>query len=115
MQPTRRGRSYTRGMTKNPLLNALAAALYIGAVSSVMYYGQPLVDPVDNVLMPITILSLLSLSAAVMAYAFFYQPVLMYLEGQKVEAVKLGVRTIGAFGAITAIFLAILFISPAFY
>ncbi len=102
-------------MTKNPVLNALMAALYIGVVSSVMYFGQPLVDPVDNVLMPITMLSLLTLSAAVMAYTFFYQPVLLYLDGQKVEAVKLGVHTIGAFAVITAIFLATLFISPLFY
>ncbi len=102
-------------MTKNPIVNALAAALYIGIVSSIMYFGQPLVDPVDNVLMPITMLSLLSLSAAMMAYLFFYQPVIMFLEGKKSEAVKLGVHTIGAFAVITAIFLATLFISPMFY
>jgi hypothetical protein len=102
-------------MTKNPIVNALIAALYIGIVASVMYYGQPLVDPVDNVLMPITMLSLVSLSAAVMAYTFFYQPVLMYLEGQKTDAVKLGFRTLGAFAAITAVFLVLLFVSPMFY
>ncbi len=102
-------------MTKNPILNALAAALYIGLVSSVMYFGQPLVDPVDNVLMPISMLSLLTLSVATMAYVFFYQPVLLYLQGQKAAAVKLGVHTLGAFAVITAIFLATLFISPLFY
>lgn len=102
-------------MSKNPILNALAAALYIGIVASVMFYGQPLVDPVDNVLMPITMLSLLSLSAAMMAYIFFYQPILMYLEGHKSDAVKLGVHTVGAFAVITAFFLAALFISPMFY
>lgn len=102
-------------MTRNPVVNALLAALYIGLVSSVMYFGQPLVDPVDNVLMPITMLSLLTLSAAMMAYTFFYQPVLMYLEGHKSAAVKLGVHTVGAFAVITAMFLATLFISPVFY
>lgn len=102
-------------MTKNPVINALAAALYISVVSSIMYFGQPLVDPADNVLMPITMLSLLSLSAAVMAYTFFYQPVLLYLEGHKTPAVRLGLQTIGAFAVITAIFLATLFLSPLFY
>lgn len=102
-------------MSKNPIVNALAAALYIGVLASVMFYGQPLIDPVDNVLMPITMLSLLTLSAAMMAYIFFYQPVLMYLEGQKTDAIKLGVHTVGAFAAITAIFVATLFISPMFY
>jgi len=103
------GLGYNRCMTKNPVLNALAAALYIGLVSSVIFFGQRLVDPVDNVLMPITMLSLLSLSVAVMAYAFFYQPVLMFLEGKKTEAVKLGIHTVGAFAVITALFLATLF------
>jgi hypothetical protein len=102
-------------MTKNPVLNALCTALYIDIVASIMFFGRPFVDPVDNVLMPITILSLLTLSAAVMAYTFFYQPILMYLEDKKVAAVKLGLQTIGAFAVITAIFLAILFISPRFY
>lgn len=101
-------------MTKNPILNSLSAALYIGIVSSIMYYGQTLVDPVDTILMPITMLSLFSLSAAVMAFTFFYQPVRMYLEDQKSEAVKLGAQTIGAFAVITAIFLVILF-SSAFF
>lgn len=102
-------------MTKNPILNALTAALYIGTVSSFMFFGQPLVDPVDNVLMPITMLSLLTLSVATMAYVFFYQPVLLYLQDQKAAAVKLGIHTLGAFAVITAIFLATLFISPLFY
>ena len=98
-------------MTKNPLLNALTVALYIAGISSIMFFGQRLVNPVDNVLMPITMLSLLTLSAATMAYLFFYQPVIMYLDGQKVDAVKLGLRTMGAFAVITAIFLATLFTS----
>jgi hypothetical protein len=80
-----------------------------------MFFGKTLVDPVDTVLMPITMLSLLSLSAAVMACTFFYQPVLMYLEGQKTGAVKLGLQTIGAFAVITAIFLVTLFLSSKFF
>lgn len=108
-------KSYSVHMTKNPIANALLAALYIGAVSSLMYFGQPLVDPVDNVLMPITMLSILSLSVAVMACLFFYQPVLMYLEGQTAAAAKLVVQTIAAFAVITTLFLATLFISPLFY
>jgi hypothetical protein len=102
-------------MTKNPIVNAFCAALYIGIVSSVMFFGQPLVNPVDNVLMPITMLSLLTLSVAMMAYAFFYQPVLMYLDGHKTQAVQLGVRTIGAFAVITALFLLILIITSRLY
>lgn len=101
-------------MTKNPILNALAAALYIAVVGSVMYYGPKSIDSNPTVLVPIAILSLLCLSVACMAYVFFYNPVLMYIEGQKVNAIKLGLQTLGAFAVITMIFLAALF-SSAFF
>lgn len=90
-------------MTKNPILNALLAALYIGLVASLMYFGTEHAEPIETVLIPIAILSLFSLSAAVMACLFFYQPVRMYMEGQKTEAVKLVFQTIGSFAVITAL------------
>ncbi len=61
-------------MTKHPILNALLAALYIGLIASLMFFGQRYVDPVDNVLMPMTMLSLLTLSVAFMACAFSSSP-----------------------------------------
>ena len=60
-------------MTKNPFINAFSAALYITVVASMMFYGPKiagLIDDKDNVLAPITVLSLLVLSAAVMGYFF---------------------------------------------
>ena len=98
-------------MTRNPILNALAAAAYIVTVASVMYYGPKLVgpDPKETVLLPIAFLSLFVLSAATMGYLFLFQSVQMYLEGEKQQAVKLFVNTVGIFALITASILVFVF------
>jgi len=102
-------------MTKNPIINALSAVLYICIVASIMFFGSSLGVPTeDTLLMPITMLCLFSLSVVVMALVFFYQPVLMYMEGEKVRAVKLGVQTVGVFAIITAILFVCLFLSRFF-
>jgi hypothetical protein len=56
------------------------------------------------------VLFMLTLSAAVMAYLFFYQPLLLVIDGKKKEAVSLFVRTIGIFAAITVVIVSLLFI-----
>lgn len=89
-------------MTTNPVYNALFAAAYITAVAHVMFYGSHLGGE-ETVLIPVAILSLFVLSAAVMACLFFYQPLLLVLDGKRQEAVSLVVRTILSFGAITAL------------
>ena len=96
-------------MTKNPYINALAAALYIVVVASIMTLGQKS-GPDPSVLVPIAVLSLFVLSAAVMGYVFFFQPVQMFLDGAKKESVDLFVKTIAAFAVLTMCSLAILFL-----
>jgi hypothetical protein len=93
-------------MTKNPLINALSAALYIAVVASVMFFGPKFITPVETIVIPIAMLSLFSLSAAVMAWLFFSKPVTMYLEGEKAAAIQLVVHTILCFAGVTAIFFA---------
>ena len=97
---------------KNPVLNALAAAVYIAVVATVMYYGPKLMgpEPKETVLIPIAFLSLFVLSAAVMSYVFLYQPVLLYLEGQKQQAAELFLKTIGVFAVLTITMLALVFL-----
>ncbi len=98
-------------MSKNPFFNALSALIYVALVSSLMFYGQSLMPAEDNILMPISMLSLLVLSAAVMAYIFFYQPFRLYFDGQKDVAAKLLIQTIGTFALITILaFLGIFFL-----
>ena len=97
-------------MTKNPILNALTALGYIILVATVMFYGiRNIAHEKDTVLIPIAMLSLLSLSAAVMSYTFLSSPLQLYLDGKKKEAIRLISQTIAIFGVITALALTLLF------
>ena len=51
-------------MSKNPFLNALAATAYITLIASAMYYAPKANIPDNSVMIPIVMLSLLVLSAA---------------------------------------------------
>lgn len=97
-------------MSRNPLYNAILALGYICLVASVMFYGMKRVPGPDNsVIIPIAVLSLLTLSTAVMAYLFASQPLQLYLDGKKKEGVRLFIQTLGAFGVITLVVFAVLF------
>lgn len=61
----------------------------------------------DSFLAPILFLSMFTLSAAVMGFIFGSQPLQLFLDGKKKEAVKLAVQTIIAFAALTAVVLAL--------
>ncbi|HSX19007.1 MAG TPA: hypothetical protein VLE91_02615, partial [Candidatus Saccharimonadales bacterium] len=90
-------------MTKNPILNALCALLYITLVACVMVYATEKTDPGKTVLVPIAVMSLFTLSASVMGYIFLYKPFQLYFDGKKKQAVNLVFQTIIAFAVITAI------------
>lgn len=103
-------RTYTDVMSKNPLFNALGASAYIVLGVSVMtFVSQALRNKPDTFFAPVVFLSLLTLSVAVMAFLFFYQPVQFLIEGKKKEAVSFFVKTVGIFGAITVVALTLLF------
>jgi len=98
-------------MTKNPLINAGAAAVYIGVV---VFFFNLLSHPntpdtaLTPILAPLAMLSLMVLSVLMMAYCFFFTPVQMYLDGQKKEAIRLFSTSVAAFAGIVIIFLGIL-------
>lgn len=97
-------------MTKNPVINALSASAYIILVVSVMtFVTQPLRNKPDTFFAPVTVLFVLTLSVAVMAFLFFYQPLQLFIEGKKKAAVDLFVKTIGIFAVITTVILILLF------
>lgn len=97
-------------MSKNPLVNATAASGYIILVVSIMtLVTRPLRNKPDTFFAPITMLFVLTLSVTVMAYLFFYQPLLLFIDGKKKAAVDLFAKTVGIFAAITALVLALLF------
>jgi len=97
-------------MSKNPIINALSASAYIIIGVTVMtFVSQALRNKPDTFFAPIVFLSLLTLSVAVMAYLFFYQPVMLFIEGKKKDAVSFFVKTVGIFAAITMVALILLF------
>ncbi len=101
-------------MTKNPFLNALAAAVYIIFVASMMFYGPQYLgaqNKPDNVMAPIAFISLFTLSAAAMIYTFLYEPVRLALGGEKERAFSLFLQTVGIFAILTVVILGALVFS----
>jgi hypothetical protein len=85
-------------VTKNPYLNALGAIAYIVAIVLVIRYGLAVADGREETIMiPIAMISLFTLSAAVMGYIFLLQPIRMYLDGERKEAVDLFLKTVVVF------------------
>ena len=96
-------------MSKNPVVNSLAALAYIFLVVSVMNYGGKTIDD-GSLMAPVAFISLFTLSAAVMGYLFCYQPIQLYFENKKKSAVRLFLQTVTIFGGITALILMLLFL-----
>ena len=101
-------------MSRNPYVNAFAAAGYIVIVVLVinvfMNPGTP-DTKLTPILAPIMMLSLFVLSAAIMGYVFLFQPTMLYFDGSKKEAVELFLRTVGFFACFTAVFILIAYFS----
>jgi hypothetical protein len=97
-------------MSKKPFINALSAAAYIFLVVTTMnYVTTPLRDKPDTFFAPIAVLFVLTLSVAVMAFLFFYQPLLLFIEGKRKAAVNLFAKTVGIFAVVTMFILVMLF------
>jgi len=99
-------------MSKNPFLNALSATAYITAVASFMFYA-PKTNVPDGVIVPIVMLSLFVLSAAMMGYFFVYYPLRLLIENKPKEATKFFLSTVAIFAFITGLLSVWLFIAPS--
>lgn len=88
-------------MNKYPFLNALSATAYITLIASALNYIAETNVTVDGIIVPIVMLSLLVLSAALMGYFFFFQPVRLLIEGKQKEATKFFLSTVALFTLIT--------------
>jgi hypothetical protein len=97
-------------VTKNPFINAASATIYITLVALFMFYGSKLFPHKDTILTPIAVLSLFTLSAAMMGYLFLYQPVMSFLDGHKKNAVNLFLQTVAVFAGITVLVFILLFL-----
>jgi len=94
---------------KKSLLYALGAVLYIVSIATIMYNITSSISE-QTVLLPIVILSLFVLSVTVMIFMFFYEPVMLFLDGKKKEAVIFFAHTTTIFAIFVAILLVILFV-----
>lgn len=97
-------------MTKNPYINSVLAVLYISGVVSLMNFGEKWAKPVNEMFIGIAMISLFTLSAAVMAYLFLYQPIQLYMDGKKKVAVNFFLKTLGGFALFTATIFTLLFL-----
>lgn len=90
----------SNNIIKNAAVNVVGTALYIVTVASFMSYTPHLFAEKDGgdpktVLVPIVMLLLFVLSAAITGSLVFGRPVLWYLDGQKKEAISLLAHTLG--------------------
>ena len=94
---------------RKPFYFAGAAAAYIVLiVSGINYVGTIMRDQEETIFIPMAMLSLFVLSAAIMGFLFLSEPLKLFLEGSKQEATYFFLKTVGAFAGFVAIFLILL-------
>ncbi|MCL4374877.1 hypothetical protein M1523_03365 [Patescibacteria group bacterium] len=96
-------------MSRNPILNGLSASAYIVVLVLVMNFGTKLAPRSSQLVAPVAVVSLFTLSAAVMGYIFCYQPIQLYFDGKKKAAAQLFLRTVAVFAGFTVVSLILLF------
>lgn len=96
---------------KKPFIHALAAALYIVIIVLVIqFFGSALKNKVDTIVIPMTMLSLFVLSAAVMGFLFLSEPLYLLMESKKKEAISWFGKVVGFFACFVVIFTILLFL-----
>lgn len=94
---------------KYSLINGLSTVLYvIIIVLSINFIGNTLSDKPETVLIPIVMLLLFVISAAITGMLVLGRPLIWYLNGDKSEALRLAISTIGVIIMIAIIILIIM-------
>lgn len=87
-------------MSKNPFLNALAAAAYIGLIVAIFSAVRVLDEESLGLIIPFSFLSLFVFSAALMGYLFLSKPVQLLVLGKADAAARLFLATLLSFACI---------------
>lgn len=96
---------------KKPFLHALVAAVYIVfIVLLIQTTGSVLQNQEDTIIIPMAILGLFVLSAAVMGFLFLSEPLRLFLENQKQESFIFFGKTVGFFACFVGVFAILLFL-----
>jgi branched-subunit amino acid permease len=81
-------------LVQRSFLNALGTIAYVAVVATIMQNGEKIFGNINQTLAPIAFLTMFVLSAAVTGSLVLGKPVLMYLDNQKSDAIKLFVYTV---------------------
>ena len=96
---------------KKPFTYAFGAALYIVFIVLIAQaVGAMLKNQNDTIIAPMTMLSLFVLSAAVMGFLFLSEPIRLYMENQKKEAVIFFGKIVGIFACFVVLYTILLFL-----
>lgn len=81
---------------KRAIINSLCTVAYIVLIVSLIFtIGGFLPEPEDLIILPMAMLLLFVCSAAITSFLVFGKPLMMYIDGQKKEAVSLLTYTLG--------------------
>ncbi|MFA6295922.1 MAG: hypothetical protein WC663_01065 [Patescibacteria group bacterium] len=84
-------------------MSAIGLTIYIALVTLIMNNAEKVFGSMKNYLGPVAFLLLFVLSATVTGSLVFGKPIMLYLEKQKTEAVKLFLFTVGWIFVITLV------------
>lgn len=87
------------------ILNALGVSVYIALIATFIQYGEKMFGDINQFFAPIAFLLLFVISASITGGLVLGKPILMYLDGQKKDAVQLFLYTIGCLASIMIIVL----------
>jgi hypothetical protein len=96
---------------KKPFFYASGAALYIILIVLVVnLVTGALLEMSDTVIIPMTMLALFVLSAAVMGFLFLSEPLSLLMAGRKQEAIVYFAKIVGFFALFLVLFVVLLFV-----
>ncbi len=88
---------------KKPFFYALAAAIYI-VVIVLAINATTSILPKQTIIVPMTMLGLFVLSAAIMGFLFLSEPLRLFMENKKNEAIVFFAKIVGIFACFVALF-----------
>lgn len=97
---------------KKPFLHALVAVLYIVCLVSIIFFGgQVFHIEEDTIIIPMVMLTLFVLSAAVIGFLFLSEPIALLIEKRKQEAVTFFGWTVAYFACFLCLLVSALLVT----
>jgi hypothetical protein len=94
-------------LIKLGLRNSMATAIYVVIVAMIMNNAERIFGTMKNIIGPVAFLLLFVTSAAITGFLVLGQPIMMYVDNQRRDAIKLFIYTVAWLFAFTVIALAL--------